>query len=257
MIATERPVDRVAHCRLRLSLLLLVMLLVIGSPARAEPRVTPPADTEFVRRQSLDLTIALDLPVNWLYTAQAGNVVAQAPLGRAGLVFRSVAVASKSDGLAPRPNVLISPYRPPQAFIHDILGEYRFRSIRILGWQPDEAVAKRCETIIRRPCEAVELILRWTSPEQSECIGSFKVVNATPTQGGQWFSVVAGLWGSAAAIALDEPVLAWASRSLKSPEDIGRNYLEDVLAQIRILSTNKTYNYRTTPPDSARAGARP
>lgn len=238
---------------------LLGLALALGlslGPATAEPRPTDsPAgrSPDFVKREATDRSIALELPPNWLYTAGGGNVVASAPLGRAGLLFRSLAVSTRPDGLAPQPNVLISPYRPPQAFIHDVLGQYRFRSVRILGWHADEDAARRCSSIIRRPCEAVEIVVRWTSPESAECIGAFKVVNATPTQGGQWFSVVAGLWGAAESVALDEPVLTHASQSLTSPVDIGRSYLDDVLAQIRLLSANPTYNYRTPRPASARA----
>lgn len=226
------------HCCARQ--LLFCCLMVIAGMSIANAVMT---DT-FVRRAAPDRSVSAEVPENWFYWAHSGNFEALAPLGRAGVVFKAFPVSARSDTFEAGSRPLISPYRPPQAFVHDVLAQYRFRSVRVLGWQPDEDAARRCAQLLRRECEAAEVVARWTSAEGAECVGAFKIVNATPTSGGQWFSIVAGSWGSAMAIAADRPAIERATRSIQAADGIARSYLLDMLVQIRMLAGNRTYNYK-------------
>jgi hypothetical protein len=216
-------------------------------PQAALPQAALPetaTDAEYIKRSAIDGSIAIELPPNWFYTAQGGHVVATAPQGRSGVLFKVFAVNARSDGQEPQPNVINSAYRPPPAFIHDVLSQYHNRSVQVLGWRVDEAAAKRCRLAIKRECDAADVVARWVSVEGSHCVGALKLVNASPTAAGQWFSVVAGLWGSAPGLNLDTPALERAVSSLTTADKSARTYLDDSMAQIRLLGAHPLFASR-------------
>ena len=216
----------------------------LAQSARAEVAIDTATDAEYVKRSAIDGSIAIELPPNWFYTAQAGHIVATAPQGRSGVLFKVFAVNARSDGQEPQPNVINSAYRPPPAFIHDVLAQYRNRSVQVLGWRVDEAAAQRCRLAIKRDCDAADVVARWVSVEGSHCVGALKLVNASPTAAGQWFSVVAGLWGSAPGLNLDTPALERAVSSLTTADKSARTYLDDSIAQIRLLGAHPLFASR-------------
>ncbi len=197
---------------------------------------------DFIRRSALDRSISVEVPPNWFYTAQGGHIVATSPQSRAGLLFKVFAVSARADGFEPQPNVLNSAYRPPAAFIHDALAQYFFRTIRVIGWRADELAGQRCALVIKRSCEAADVVVRFASLEGAQSVGTFKIVNAVPTSAGQWFSIVAGVWGSAEDLRLDIPVLEHAARSLITADNIANIYMDDPVTQIQLLTNNRLFN---------------
>lgn len=217
-----------------------------NNPAAPDPGVPGAASTQFIKRSAMDRSLSIEIPANWFYTAQGGHIVATAPQSRAGLIFKVFAVSVRVEGIDPQPNVVYSAYRPPPAFIHDVLAQYHYRSVRVVGWRADAEAAKRCATVVKRDCEAADVVVRFASVEGAMNVGVFKVVNAVPTTAGQWFSVVAGLWGSSQDLASDAPILEQAATSITTADNIARSYLEDPVTQIRLLSTNTMFNSGST-----------
>jgi hypothetical protein len=240
MISLKMTVSAMSLRRLpEVRVIIAFLFVALTWPAMAAEQNLAESASVFIKRSAIDGSLSIELPSNWFYTAQGGHIIATSPLGRAGVLFKVFAVSAKSDGLEPQPNVINSAYRPPPAFIHDVLAQYRYRSIRVLGWQSDESAARRCRLAIKRDCEAADVIVRWISVEGTHCVGALKLVNATPTPAGQWFSVVAGVWGPTQALALDLPTLERAASSLASVDNTAKAYLNDALVQIRLLSTNR------------------
>ena len=175
-----------------------------------EPR---PLKVQFAPRQAADRSLSIELPADWSFLAQKGAIVAAAPQGRAGFVFTVFTVVPKSYGVAPQPGVIVAPYRPPQAFVHDIFAQFKNRQTRVAAWQPDSQATAACPSQIGRQCEVADMQVGWVSPEGVPCMGGFKILNAQPNTAGHWFSIVAGIWGPADDLARHLPVLEHVAKS--------------------------------------------
>ncbi len=197
-----------------------------------EPR---PLKPQFVRRQAADRSLSIELPSDWTFLAQKGAVVAAAPQGRAGFVVTVFTVLPQAYGVAPQPGVIVAPYRPPQAFIHDIFAQFKNRQTRVLAAKPDAQSTAACPSQINRQCEVADLNVSWVSPEGVPCLGGFKVLNAQPNLAGQWFSIIAGVWGPADDLARHLPVLDHVAKSFSINDAYARRYIEQGLAHLRVL----------------------
>ena len=93
----------------------------------------------------------------------------------------------------------------------------------------------RCGAQIGRRCEAADVQVSWVSPEGAQCVGAFKVLNASPNAAGQWFSVIAGVWGPADDLTRHLWVLDQASASLEIGDESAKLYIENGLANLRKL----------------------
>ncbi|MCU0563558.1 MAG: hypothetical protein MUE48_06385 [Desulfobacterales bacterium] len=197
-----------------------------------EPR---PLKVQFVPRRAADRSLSIELPADWSFLAQKGAIVAAAPQGRAGFVFTVFTVVPQSYGVAPQPGVIVAPYRPPQAFVHDIFAQFKNRQTRVVAWQPDSQATAACPSQIGRQCEVADMQVGWLSPEGVPCQGGFKILNAQPNTAGHWFSIVAGIWGPADDLARHLPVLEHVAKSFAINDAYARRYIEHGLARLREL----------------------
>ena len=196
-------------------------------------RELKPLAPPLVRRQAADGSLQLDLPADWTFLAQRGTVLAGAPQGGSGFVFTVFSVMPQGHGLALPPGVIVGPYEPPQSIVHDIFAKFGNRQTRVLAWQPDAQTAAQCLPQIGRRCDAADLQLSWVSPEGRACLGGFKVLNAQPNLAGQWFSIVAGVWGPAEDLARHLPLLQRVAASFAINDAYAKRYIEQGLAHLR------------------------
>jgi hypothetical protein len=161
--------------------------------------------------------------------------IATAPGGDSGFIFTVFQVMPSNFGVAPPPNVIISPYRLPSEFLPVIFQKFGNRDIRILGSNVDAQAAAACPGQTGRPCDAADVQLSWVSPKGASCAGSFKVLNARPNMMGQWFSIVAGIWGPADDLARYLPMLEQIGASFSINDRYARNYIQQGLARLREL----------------------
>ncbi len=226
-IATVRsylaPAARLAQDRA------LLLDVLTNIRVRERPALNPP----FARREAADGSLQIELPADWNFLAQKGTVLAGAPQGGSGFVFTVFSVMPQGYGIALPPGVIVGPYQPPQAIVHEIFAKFGNRQTRVLGWQSDAQTAAQCVPQIGRQCEAADLQLSWVSPEGTACLGGFKVLNSAPGLTGQWFSIIAGVWGPADDLARHLPVLARVAASFSVNDAYARRYIEQGLAHLR------------------------
>ncbi len=194
----------------------------------------PPVQARLVERRAPDGSLTLALPAEWRFLAQKGTVLAGAPGGASGFVFTVFAVHSSSYGVNPPPGVIVSGYQPPGAFAPRVFAQFGNRDIRVVGAAADPATAAECPGRIGRACEAADVVLSWTSPEGNACIGGFKLVNAQPGVTGQWFSIVAGIWGPAHDLSRHLPLLEQVAKSFRINDAYASRYIQNGLAQLRL-----------------------
>ena len=198
-------------------------------------RGSRPPPVKYVDRRAADGSLSLSLPDNWGFLAQKGTVLAGAPQGGSGFVFTVFSVMPQAYGVVPPVGVIVSPYRPPQEFIHNIFDKFRNQQTRVLASQPDPGAAAACPQQIGRQCEAADVQLSWVSPEDVTCVGSFKVLNAIPNLTGQWFSIIAGVWGPADNLAQQMPVLEHVAGSFSINDRYARQYIQQGMAHLQEL----------------------
>jgi hypothetical protein len=179
--------------------------------------------------------LSISLPAGWNLVAQKGRAVAAAQGGGAGFIFFTVfEVLPSSYGIVPPPGVIVSGYEPPAIFAPRIFARFGNRNIRVLGSTPDPRTSAECLQRIGRVCDAADVQLSWVSPEGAACTGSFKLINARPGMAGQWFSIVAGIWGPSNELARYLPVLEKIGASFTIDDAYARRYIENGLANLRV-----------------------
>jgi hypothetical protein len=194
-----------------------------------------PIAVRYVARHAADRSASLETPPDWSFIGGKGAAIATAPQGRAGFVFTVFTMMPQSYGVRPPPGVIVAPYRPPQASILDVFAQFRNRQTRVLSVQPDAQSAAQCAARIGRACEVADLQLSWVSPEGVPCLGGFKVLNARPNLAGQWFSIVAGIWGPGDDLWRHLPVLAHVAGSFAIDDAYAKRYIENGMANLRVL----------------------
>ena len=196
-------------------------------------REPKPLAPQFLRRQAKDQSSSIELPSDWGFLAEKGSLLAAAPQGRSGFVFTVFTVMPQAYGVVPPPGVLIAPYRPPHAIIHDIFAQFRNRNTRVIAAQPDSQSAAQCVGQIGRQCEVADLQVSWVSPEGTPCMGGFKVLNAQPNLAGHWFTIIAGIWGPADDLGRHLPLLNRVATSFSINDAYAKRYIEQGLAHLR------------------------
>lgn len=201
----------------------------------ANLRLTPkrPATAALVERRAPDRSLSLMLPSDWRFIGQKGTVLASAPAGRAGFVFTVFSVLPDSHGVTPPPGVIIGPYRAPSGIVVEMFKLFRNRDVRVVAGTADPASSTECTLQIRRPCEAADVQLTWTSPEGVACAGSFKVLNARPDAFGQWFSILSGAWGPADDLGRHLPVLRAVADSFSIDDAFAKRTIEQGMAHLQ------------------------
>lgn len=194
-----------------------------------------PVPVQYVQRQAADRSLSIDLPSDWGFLAQKGTILAGAPQGRAGFVFTVFTVMPQNFGVAPPPGVIVAPYRPPQAFIHDVFAQFKNRQTRVIASTPDPQSEAAFRAQVGRQCDAADVQVSWISPEGVPCTGGFKLINAKPNLTGQWFSIVAGVWGPTEDLARHLPVLERVATSFSINDAYAKRYIEQGLANLRTL----------------------
>ena len=193
----------------------------------------PPVAVRLVERRATDGSLALGLPADWTFLAQKGTVLAVAPGGVSGFIFTVFAVMSSNYGVRPPPGVIISGYQSPGQFAPRIFAQFGNRDIRVLGAAADPGTAAECPRRIGKGCDAADEQLSWTSPEGHNCVRSFKLLDAHPGVTGQWFSVIAGVWGPAGDLARHLPLLERIAGSFRINDAYAAKYIQDGLVRLR------------------------
>ncbi|MCX6631210.1 MAG: hypothetical protein NTW28_26665 [Candidatus Solibacter sp.] len=92
-----------------------------------------------------------------------------------------------------------------------------------------------CSAYLRGGCVAEDLMAQWTSKDGADCVGAFKVVNTPPAVMGQWFSIVAGVWGPSQDFARYYPMLEQVGNSFSIRTGYARAYIAAGLQNLRAL----------------------
>ncbi len=209
------------------------LLLDVLTNIRVQGRQPP--NPPLVERRAADGSLSISLPADWAFLGQRGAVIAGAPQGGAGVVFTSFPVFPQSYGVTPPPGVLVSAFVSPERFIHTIFQQFRNRDARVNRVMPDRSTESECLQQIGRRCDAADLHLSWVSPEGVACTGAFKVVNAHPNLAGQWFSIVAGIWGPSSGLAEQLPMLERVAASFAIDDRFAKATIRQGLAQLKVL----------------------
>jgi len=195
-----------------------------------------PLAVQLAPRRAQDRSLTLSIPSDWNFQRQGGRAIAVAPGGGAGFIFTTFEVLPpRNYGVPVAPNVILSAYSPPAHFINKIFEKFGNHDIRVLHADPDVQTAAQCLQQIGRRCEAADIQISWVSPKGASCLGSFKVMNALPSIMGQWFSIVAGIWGPANDLARYQPMLEQVAASFSINDRYAKGYIEQDLAHLRQL----------------------
>jgi len=203
-----------------------------ASPPEPEPE---PVRVQLVTRRAPDGSLSVDLPPDWNFQGQGGMAIAVAPRGGLGFVFTTFQVLPSNYRVQPPPNVIISPYRPPSAFIFNIFAKFNNQQVRVLRAQKDAAAMQEFSLRTRGRCDAEDLLVSWVSPQGASCVGSFKLLNAQPNMMGQWFSIMVGIWGPADDLGRYLPLLGQIGSSFAINDQYAKGYIQQGLAHLREL----------------------
>lgn len=193
------------------------------------------APVRLVSRRATDGSLSLDLPADWTLLAQKGTALASAAAGNAGFVFTVFQVMPSNYGVAPPPGVIVAGYEPPASVAPRIFAQFGNRNIRVLGASPDPATAADCPRRIGRACDAADVQLSWISPQGAACTGSFKLLNARPGVTGQWFTIIAGLWGPSNDLGRLLPTLEQVGASFRINDAYAAGYIRSGLAHLKAM----------------------
>lgn len=209
-----------------------LLLDVLTNVRLQAPRPLAP---RMVTRRAADGSSSITLPADWNLVASKGAVVASAPQGRAGFVLTSLQAFPANLGVPAAPGVIVSPYRGPDGFLLAAFQQFRNRDARVLSAVSDRAAAAQCLSQLDRACDAADLGASWTSPEGVACVGGFKVVTFRPNLAGQWFGLIAGVWGPSGDLARWVPVLEQVAASFTIDDRYAREYIRAGMARVREL----------------------
>jgi hypothetical protein len=187
-----------------------------------------------VPRRAPDGSLTVALPSSWEFQAGQGKAVAVSPGGGSGFMFTAFQVHPPGLGL-PQPGVIFSTWQPPEQFIQVIWRQFGNREVKVLGTRPDAETAAACPQSINRACDAADILLSWVSPQGAACTGSFKLLDARPGITGQWFSIVAGIWGPSDALDEQLPTLEAVAASFAIQDRYARSYIQQGTARLKAL----------------------
>jgi len=193
----------------------------------------PPLPIRLVERRATDGSLSLSVPADWTFLAQKGTAMSVAPGGGAGFIFTLFSIMPSSYGVVPPPGVIVSGYQSPAEILPRIFAQFGNRNIRVLGSSPDPATSGDCPRRIGRACDAADVLVSWVSPEGNACLGSFKLLDAHPNVAGQWFSIVAGIWGPANDLSRHLPMLQQIANSFRIDDAYATKYIQNGIANLR------------------------
>jgi hypothetical protein len=185
-------------------------------------------------RRAPDGSLTVSLPADWQLQAAQGKAVASAPGGGAGFMFTAFQVHPPALALAP-PGVINSVWQPPERFVRTIWEKFGNRDVRVLQAWPDPATASGCPANIGRACDAADVQLSWVSPKGQACTGSVKLLDSRPGPFGQWFSIVAGIWGPSDSLDEVLPTLEAVAASFAIQDRYAKGYLQQGAARLRAM----------------------
>jgi len=209
------------------------MLLEVLTNLRVEGR-RPPAPVALAPRRAPDGSLTVSLPADWQLQALQGKAVASAPGGGAGFMFTAFQVHPPALTLAP-PDVILSAWQPPERFVRTIWEKFGNREVRVLQARPDPETAAGCPASIGRVCDAADIQLTWISPKGQACTGSVKLLDSRPGPFGQWFSIVAGIWGPSDSLEELLPTLEAVAASFAIQDRFARGYLQQGAARLKAM----------------------
>ena len=201
--------------------------LRVGGAHRVAPVALAP-------RRAPDGSLTVSLPADWQLQAAQGKAVASAPGGGAGFLFTAFQVHPPALAAAP-PGVIRSAWQPPERFVRVIWEKFGNREVRVLQARPDADTAAGCPASIGRACDAADVLLTWVSPKGRACSGSVKLLDSRPGPLGQWFSIVAGIWGPSDGLEAQLPTLEAVAASFAIQDRYARGYLQQGAARLRAM----------------------
>ncbi|MEW6364805.1 MAG: hypothetical protein AB1714_09225 [Acidobacteriota bacterium] len=202
--------------------------------AAAVPSLRP-IDTPLVQRRAQDGSATIAIPADWSFHSTGGRTIAAAHDGSAGFVFTSVEVLPSNYGVAMPAGVFVSPYCAPSDFIRQVFSRYGNRDVQVVESQPDNDTIRAFPAYVGRQCQAEDMVVRYVSPQGARCVGAFKMINATPSIMGQWFSIISGFWAPEAEFPRYVPLLEKIGSSYGISDQYARNYIQQGLANLRRL----------------------
>jgi len=241
LTSVRRIVARADSFEAQRPLLLDVLTNIHLKTARAGADGRP---APLVTRRAPDGSVTIALPPDWTFQAQQGKALAVAPDAGSGFMFTVFQLQAPGLGLPGPPGTLLSPFRPPEQLIQVIWEHFGNREIQVVGASPDRETAAGCPRQIGRRCDAGDVQLRWVSPRGVACAGSFKLLEAVPGPTGQWFTIVAGIWGRSESLEEELPTLEAVAASFAIPDRYARGYVQQGLARLKTLQAKTQESVR-------------
>ena len=220
-----------------------LLLNVMASFAFAKARNAGPApasaqaavDLPLTPRRAPDGSLSIATPGDWNFLAGGGKVLTGAPNGSMGFIFTTFQGNPMLPHARIAQGVIGSAYRPPAQTLATIVQGFGHRDFRVLSSTPDLQTNREFAARLGRSCDAQDLLVSWTSSKGAACVGAFKVVNAQPAVMGQWFSMVAGLWGPQPDFQRYYPMLEKIAGSFSINDQYARQYLRAGLENLHRL----------------------
>lgn len=202
--------------------------------------VNPP----LVTHQAPDGSLSLNIPADWEFVGAGGKAIASGPRGGLGFIFTSLAGSPQLRGASVMQGIIDRPYLPPPDTLRLILAAFGHRDIKIGKAEPDVDNSNEFQKRVGRRGEAQDMEATWTSAKGVACWGFFKVVNAAPSPTGQWFCIVAGLWGPQQDFYRYYPLLEQVGNSFAIDDQYARRYIREGLRRARMLHDRMLGNMR-------------
>ena len=223
---------------------ILTNIHILKSPG-AEGERPPALAMPLVPRHAQDGSLTVNTPSDWNFQGAGGKAVALAPGGGAGFMFTTFQVMPpRNYGVPPARDVILSRYEPPLQFISKVFEKFGNRDVRVRQSEPDPKTAAACAQQLGRRCEVEDVQVGWVSPKGAACLGSFKMLNALPSIMGQWFSIVAGIWGPANDLATYLPTLEQVAASFTINDRYAKSYIEAGVVHLRELEAQTRASMR-------------
>lgn len=218
-------------------LLLNVMASFAFGKQQAGPAPgAPPVQQEIVRvqlvpRRAQDGSLSLATPPDWMFLGAKGRVVAGSQDGALGFIFTML------DGNPMIPTNIMqgivgTRYQPPVQALHTFLQGLGHRDIRVHSATPDPKTIAECRGW-NRPCDAQDILARWTSAKGAATLGAIKMINFAPSAIGMWSFMIAGIWGPESDLGRYLPMLEQVASSFQINHQYARNYIQNGLAALR------------------------
>lgn len=218
---------------------LLMNILASFAFAKAPPRVTgasfgPAPRVALVQRVAQDNSLSLRTPEDWAFLGAGGKVITGAPDGGMGFIFTSFSGNPLVPNATIAQGILPVPYAPPPRALTLILQAFGHRNIRILSAEPDRATLQECAAY-HRPCDAQDLVARWTSNRGADSLGAIKIINSQPSPLGLWFCIMSGIWGPEKEFPRYHAMLEEIGSSFTINDQFVRRYIQSGLQNLRRL----------------------